>query len=104
MTSLVRDLGGLCELFLRHFRFLLWSHLLSAGRLRPVTVALSSATDVVTYHIDINRSGHNMQETILTFNSVNSSGFGKLFTIPIDGVIDAEPYVFSGSVDFGHNA
>jgi hypothetical protein len=58
-------------------------------------LALSSATDVVTYHNDIARSGQNLQETILTTSTVNSSSFGKLFTLPVDGVIDAEPLYLS---------
>lgn len=55
----------------------------------------ASATDVVTYHNDIARTGQNQQETILTTSNVNSSGFGKLFTMPVDGFIDAEPLYLS---------
>jgi hypothetical protein len=54
-----------------------------------------SATDVVTYHNDIARTGQNLQETILTLSNVNSSGFGKLLTLPVDSVIDAEPLYLS---------
>jgi hypothetical protein len=59
------------------------------------TALLSSATDVVTYHNDIARTGHNLEETILTTGNVNSSSFGKLFTSPVDGIIDAEPLYLS---------
>jgi hypothetical protein len=59
------------------------------------TAPLSSATDVVTYHNDIARTGHNLEETILTTGNVNSSSFGKLFTSPVDGIIDAEPLYLS---------
>ena len=52
---------------------------------------VGSATDVVTYHNDIARTGQNLQETILTIGNVKSSLFGKLFTLPVDGIIDAEP-------------
>jgi outer membrane protein assembly factor BamB len=55
----------------------------------------SSATDVVTYHNDIGRTGQNLQETILTPGNVKSSLFGKLFTLRVDGIIDAEPLYFS---------
>jgi outer membrane protein assembly factor BamB len=55
----------------------------------------SSATDVVTYHNDIARTGQNLQETILTTGNVHSSSFGKLFTFPVDGIIDAEPLYLS---------
>jgi len=56
---------------------------------------VSSATDVVTYHNDIARTGHNLQETILTTSNVNSSHFGKLFTFSVDGIIDAQPLYLS---------
>jgi len=56
---------------------------------------VSSATDVATYHNDIARTGQNLQETILTTSNVNSSSFGKLFTFPVDGIIDAQPLYLS---------
>jgi len=56
---------------------------------------MSSATDVVTYHNDIARTGQNLQETILTTGNVKSSRFGKLFAFPVDGVIDAQPLYLS---------
>jgi len=59
------------------------------------TVLVSSAIDVVTYHDDIGRTGQNLLETILTTSNVNSSSFGKLFTLPVDGIIDAEPLYLS---------
>jgi hypothetical protein len=55
----------------------------------------SSATDVATYHYDIARTGQNLNETILTLSNVNSSSFGKLFTYPVDGIIDAQPLYLS---------
>lgn len=60
-----------------------------------LTVLVSSATDVATYHNDIARTGQNLQETILTTSNVNSSSFGKLFTLPVDGIIDAQPLYLS---------
>jgi putative pyrroloquinoline-quinone binding quinoprotein len=56
---------------------------------------MSSATDVVTYHNDIARTGQNLQETILTTKNVNSATFGKLFTSSVDGKIDAQPLYLS---------
>lgn len=53
------------------------------------------ATDVVTFHNDNARTGQNTQETILTTGNVNSTAFGKLFTLPVDGSIDAEPLYLS---------
>jgi hypothetical protein len=40
-------------------------------------VLLSSATDVVTYHNDIARTGQNQRETILNYNNLEPSRFGK---------------------------
>jgi hypothetical protein len=59
-------------------------------------IASASATDVVTFHNDIGRTGQNLNETTLTPSNVNSSSFGKLFTMAVDGVIDAEPLYLAG--------
>jgi outer membrane protein assembly factor BamB len=59
------------------------------------TALASSATDVTTYHYDVARTGHNLQETTLTGSNVKSSSFGKLFTFPVDGIIDAQPLYLS---------
>jgi outer membrane protein assembly factor BamB len=72
--------------FLRFFRLISFS---------LCAALVSSATDVVTYHNDIARTGQNLQETILTTGNVNSSSFGKLFAVPVDGIIDAEPLYLS---------
>jgi hypothetical protein len=58
-------------------------------------VLASSATDVVTYHNNIARTGQNPQEIILTTGNVKASSFGKLFTFPVDGIIDAQPLYLS---------
>lgn len=52
---------------------------------------LHAQPSVLTWHNDIARSGQNLQETTLTPANVNSQGFGKLFTIPVDGKVDAQP-------------
>jgi outer membrane protein assembly factor BamB len=46
---------------------------------------------VLTYHNDVMRTGRNSAETTLTLKNVNSQTFGKLFVIPTDGKIDAQP-------------
>ena len=55
------------------------------------TSAGLSQTSVTTYHNDIGRTGQNLQETILTPANVNASGFGQLFTIPVDAQVYAQP-------------
>jgi len=54
-----------------------------------------SSVDVLTYHYDNLRSGENLQETILTPANVNSSKFGKLGELLVDGKVDAQPLYLS---------
>src|ERR1017187_2969868 len=64
-----------------------------------VLCAVSFAQDVLTYHNNNARTGFDNKETILTLSNVNSTTFGKLFTVPADGLVDAEPlYVSSVSI------
>jgi len=74
-------------------------HLVSCGKnsvapqTQPTqpTPGTTSANAVVTYHNDNARTGQNLNETILTPGNVNASTFGKLFVIPTDGKVDAQP-------------
>jgi len=67
---------------------------------RAVAESLESriflSVNVLTYHNDQARTGQNLQETLLTPSTVNSNGFQKLFTYPVDGQIYAQPLYVSG--------
>ncbi len=66
-----------------------------------VTLNVNSAlppsnVSVLTYHNDLARSGQNLNETILTPTNLNSSSFGKIGFLSVDGLVDAEPLYASG--------
>jgi len=71
--------------------------------LRPALVAMFAVTfvacawsqDVLTYHNNNARTGLNSSETTLNLGNVNSSTFGKLFTVTVDGLVDGEPLYLS---------
>src|SRR5258708_29546612 len=54
-------------------------------------VALFGQPSVLTCHKQNARTGQNLQETTLTPANVNSAMFGRLFTITVDGKVDAQP-------------
>lgn len=56
----------------------------------PVPSA-ASVYDVVTFKSDTSRTGQFISETTLTPANVNSSGFGLLGLMPVDGKVDAQP-------------
>lgn len=57
---------------------------------------------VLTQHNDNYRSGLNNHETKLTTSNVNSKQFGKLFSLPVDDQIYAQPLVVS-NVNISNN-
>ena len=61
--------------------------LLSVSRLS----AQVSPQAVLTWHNDTSRTGQNLAETLLTPSSVNSSNFGLIYTLALDGKVDAQP-------------
>jgi len=58
-------------------------------------ISLSYSQDVLTYHNNNARTGLNNAETILTPANVNSTTFGKILNIPVDGHVDAQPLYLS---------
>src|ERR1700734_1953762 len=59
-------------------------------------IAAMAQVNVYTRSYDTARTGANLQETILTPANVNPTSFGKLFTVPTDGEVFAQPLYVSG--------
>jgi hypothetical protein len=64
--------------------------------------APSGSVTVLTYHNDASRTGQNLDEKILTPRNVNSTNFGKLGFLSVDGLVDAEPLYVSNLMVAGH--
>ena len=47
--------------------------------------------DVQTWHNDVARTGQNLSEAILTPALVNSTNFGLIANVVVDGKVDAQP-------------
>jgi hypothetical protein len=67
----------------------------SAMATLTVNAVTASTVDVITYHYDNLRTGQNLNETILTPANVNSTKFGKLGAVTVDGRVDAQPLYLS---------
>jgi hypothetical protein len=65
--------------------------LLLASLIWLACVPLGIAQDVLTYHNDNARTGSYPKELTLTPANVNSTTFGKLFVVTVDGKVDAQP-------------
>ena len=58
-------------------------------------VPCAVSQSVLTYHNNNARTGLNSAEATLTLSNVNSSSFGKLFTLTVDGLVDGQPLYLS---------
>jgi hypothetical protein len=67
----------------------------NAATLTVNPVVTPTGTDVSTYHNDVLRTGQNTTETALTQANVNSTTFGLLRNLSVDGLVDAEPLYLS---------
>lgn len=73
------------------------------------TLLSFTPTPITQYHVDVQSTGVNANETLLTPSTVNVSQFGKQFSTPVDGQIFAEPLyvpnvgITSGPLQGVHN-
>jgi outer membrane protein assembly factor BamB len=57
---------------------------------------LAPSVNVLTYHNDGFNDGQNLNETVLTPANVNSTDFGKQFSVALDGAEVGQPLYMSG--------
>jgi len=88
-------------------RFLHRGRVICLGLLLLVCCSVAAVAQVNVYMrgYDLGRTQANLQETILTPQEINPTNFGKLFTVPTNGEIYAQPlYVSNLSIGGGtHN-
>lgn len=56
---------------------------------------VAGQVNVLTNKNNNSRTGQNSLETLLTLSDVNTNQFGKLFTYPVDGYVQAQPLYMS---------
>ena len=64
---------------------------LTTTTVNTINTTNSGKIDVLTYHYDNLRDGVDSDETTLTPHNVNSTSFGKLFSVSVDGDVYAQP-------------
>jgi hypothetical protein len=72
------------------------STILTIGLSLAASMPIRAQVNVTTWHNDLSRTGVNAQETILTTANVNTNDFGRLFSLPVDGQVYAQPLLLSG--------
>jgi hypothetical protein len=77
------------------------THTVTATTTNPTPTAsakvyVTTNPGVFTFHNDNFRTGENTNETVLSPANVNSAGFGKLFSYPLDGLTFASPLYVAG--------
>ena len=71
-----------------------WSRTIIAS-LCLLATSTRAQVNVTTWHNDSARTGANTHEQVLTTASVNVNQFGRVFQIPLDGQVYAQPLVMS---------
>src|SRR5580693_2974630 len=75
---------------------LLYSNVTAVFLFFVFVLSTSGQTAVLTQHNDNARTGQNTAETILNTGNVNANQFGKLFAMPTDGQVYAQPLYVPG--------
>ncbi len=60
-----------------------------------VMATQAAGVSITTWHVDINRSGLNANEQMLTPSNVAPASFGKLFSYMVDGYVYGSPLIMS---------
>jgi hypothetical protein len=64
--------------------------------LLPTVAGAQVNVNVLTNRYDPARTGANLVESVLTTQNVNAGQFGKLYSLPVDGAVYAQPLYVSG--------